>query len=216
MIEQQQAVSAPRVLRHDVEHLDREVIGKCVDLRCVDLDCDPVLVVAARLAAYGQGKDNLAQRTPPSVRSRRRRKRAARLMHKPCPPVRSVSSRYVVLGCAHCYLAQVHRVVEWRAVTRSRSPSSTKNPPVPDTPRVAHAEIGRPTVPTVVAGRSLHLGLDHRVMGVSKGGGDGCCGDGGLSTKRDTTEARIRSTTTAPSCAESGLGGTPIHRTTGG
>lgn len=28
-------------------------------------------------------------------------------------------------------------------------------------------------------------------MGVSKGGGDGCCGDGGLSTKRDTTEARI-------------------------
>lgn len=84
----------------------------------------------------------------------------------------------------------LHRVVEWRAVTRSRSPSSTKNPPVPDTPRVAHAEpeIGRPTV---VAGRSLHLGLDHRVMGVSKGGGDGCCGDGGLSTKRDTTEARI-------------------------
>lgn len=97
------------------------------------------------------------------------------------------SNRYVVLGCAHCYLAQVHRVVEWRAVTRSRSPSSTKNPPVPDTPRVAHAEIGRPTV---VAGRSLHLGLD-RVMGVSKGGGDGCCGDGGLSTKRDTTDARI-------------------------
>lgn len=64
-----------------------------------------------------------------------------------------------------------------------------ENPPVPDTPRVAHAEIGRPTA---VAGRSLHLlGLDHRVMGVSKGGGDGCCGDGGLSTKRDTTEARI-------------------------
>lgn len=80
-----------------------EVEGVCGEVRGVDLDCDPVLVVAARLAAYGQGKDNLAQRTPPSVGSRRRRKRAARLMHNPCPPVRSVSSRYVVLGCAHCY-----------------------------------------------------------------------------------------------------------------
>lgn len=69
MIEQQQTFSALRVLRHDGEHLDREIIGKmrraevegvCGEVRGVDLDCDPVLVVAARLAAYGQGKDNLA------------------------------------------------------------------------------------------------------------------------------------------------------------
>lgn len=103
-------------------------------------------------------------------------------------PMSSSSFCFQPLRRAGLCALLLHHVVEWRAVTRSRSPSSTKNPPVPDTPRVAHAEIGRPTA---VAGRSLHLGLDRRVMGVSKGGGDGCCGDGGLSTKRDTTDAQI-------------------------
>lgn len=126
----------------------------------------------------------------------------------------------------------------WRTVTRSRSPSSAKNQPVPAMPGVARAGIGSPTV---VTSRSRHssrvsISTDHGLMGVSGGGGGDsyfcCCCYGSPSAKRDTTETRIststsmmplaesndahRPTTTAPSCTESVLGRTPIHRTTGG